>query len=62
MFGSLLRMATDVVSTGVTVVAAVAEPFVDLAGEAIAAADQMIVSPTADVVGEVCDSVKDIAK
>lgn len=55
MFGSLLRMATDVVSTGVTVVASVAEPFVDLAGEAIAAADQMIVSPTADVVGEVCD-------
>lgn len=59
MFGSLLRIATDVVTTGVTVVAAVAEPFVDLAGEAIAAADEMIVSPTADVVGEVCDSIKD---
>lgn len=62
MFGSLLRMATDVVSTGVTVVAAVSEPFVDLASEAISAADEMIVSPTADVVGEVCDSIKDVVR
>ncbi|QGZ16275.1 hypothetical protein Hena1_01010 [Erwinia phage Hena1] len=60
MFGSLLKIATDVVSTGVTVVAAVAEPFVGIAGEAIAAADQMIVAPTAEVVGEVCDSVKSV--
>ena len=62
MFGSLLRMATNVVSTGVTVVAAVSEPFVGLANEAISAADEMIVSPTADVVGEVCDSVKDTVR
>lgn len=62
MLGSILRMATDVVSTGVTVVAAVSEPFIDLAGEVISAADEMIVSPTADAVGEVCDSVKEVVR
>lgn len=60
MFGSLLKIATEVVSTGVTVVAAVAEPFVGISGEAIAAADQMIIEPTAEVIGEVCDSVRSI--
>lgn len=62
MFGSLLRMAGDVVGTAVEVTAAVASPFVELAGEAINAADEMIVSPTADVVGEVCDSIKDVVR
>lgn len=62
MFGSLLRMAGDVVGTAVAVTATVAEPFVDVAAEVIHTADEMIVSPTANVVGEVCDSIKDVVR
>ena len=62
MFGSLLRMAGDIVGTAVVGTATVAEPFVDAAAEVLDAADEMIVSPTADVVGEVCESIKDVVR
>lgn len=39
MFGSLLRMAGDIVGTAVVVTATVAEPFVDVAAEVLDAAD-----------------------
>lgn len=62
MLGSLLRIAGDVIGTAVEVTASVATPFVELAGDAISAADDMIVAPTADAVGEVCDSIKDVVQ
>lgn len=55
-------MAGDIVGTAVVVTATVAEPFVDAAAEVLDAADEMIVSPTADVVGEVCESIKDVVR
>lgn len=50
MIGSLLKIASDVTTTAVEVTAAVTTPFVDLASDAIAAADEMILSPTSDLV------------
>lgn len=51
MIGSLLKIASNVTT-----------PFVDLASDAIAAADEMILSPTSDVVQDLCDSIKDAVK
>lgn len=62
MFGSILRMAGDIVGTAVVVTATVAEPFVDVASEVLSTTDEMIVSPTADVVSEVCESIKDTVR
>ena len=62
MLGSLLRIAGDVVGTTVEVAAAVTTPFVGLAADVVNVADEMIVSPTADVVGEVCNSIKDVVR
>ncbi|EIM2934188.1 hypothetical protein K5Y72_002987 [Escherichia coli] len=63
MIGSLLKIASDVTTTAVEVTAAVTTPFVDLASDAIAAAaDEMILSPTSDLVQDLCDSIKDAVK
>lgn len=62
MLGSLLRMTCDIVETSLAVTASVAEPFVDIATETLSSVDDFIVSPTADVVEEICDSVKDVVK
>ncbi len=62
MIGSLLKIASDVTTTAVEVTAAVTTPFVDLASDAIAAADEMILSPTSDVVQDLCASIKDAIK
>lgn len=61
MIGSLLKIASDVTTTAVEVTAAVTTPFVDLASDAIAA-DEMILSPTSDLVQDLCDSIKDAVK
>lgn len=62
MIGSLLKIASVVTTTAVEVTAAVTTPFVDLASAAIAAADEMILSPTSDLVQDLCDSIKDAVK
>lgn len=62
MIGSLLKIASVVTTTAVEVTAAVTTPFVDLASDAIAAADEMILSPTSDLVQDLCDSIKDTVK
>ena len=62
MLGSLLRMTCDIVETSLAVTAAVAEPFVDITAETLSSVDEFIVSPTVDVVEEICDSVKDVVK
>ena len=61
MIGSLFKIASDVTTTAVEVTAAVTTPFVDLASDAIAA-DEMILSPTSDLVQDLCDSIKDAVK
>ncbi len=55
MLGSLLRIATDVTLTAV----AVTEPLVDVAVETVKTADEIVVSPVADVVSDVCQSTRD---
>lgn len=62
MIGSLLKIASDVATTAVEVTAAVTTPLVGLASDAIASADEMILSPTSDVVHDLCDSLKDVVK
>ncbi len=56
------KIASDVTTTAVEVTAAVTTPFVDLASDAIAAADEMILSPTSDLVQDLCGSIKDAVK
>ena len=62
MIGSLFKIASDVTTTAVEVTAAVTTQFVDLASDAIAAAYEMILSPTSDLVQDLCDSIKDAVK